>query len=654
MKTVNKYLFLLAAAVFGLTACEKQVERDESPAGNPNAVAFSQSKVSEEFNPSKVALEYEIKVGRSVADSALTVNFDVEGDVDVIKVPTSVSFAAGEKEVPLKLTFPTAEVDSTYSIVLKVQEANESPYTSGATTFEFTAIIAAWEPAATNAIVFDGIVNVFYSTGTPGWYVPYLRKDNSDGSFDIRLLNPYTVLPDYLDGDYDSPIEDQFGLYKGFPYNYPEDVDSKGTYNMDIHVLADKSATFDQFDLGMSWTYGEFYGAHAADNGLGVYDEATNTITFPGGSVACAMANYKSGSFYLGETDFVIYLDAQAYQNDHLSISDFNASDIEWVEQESTINTFESTIFNFTNEDQKLFKAVDPYPENPKSPFINLWSLRNAYAAGGNLAFYWDGEDGDLVIPTPQNTKLSFMQQDLLIVEAAGQVVTTQVKGTDVKIFTFDIVVASTQGNLVGEFVETFTMAQEAVIFDKADFVGSFAMAGYSPFDGSEDVRNVEIKAEGEELIILGFDYCDTIKTSFDAESGVLTIAPQALPGVFTYKEADYDLALYTMLANGSTSTSATIDLAFKLDGAIHLTKTTAAVGFLVRAENLGWLDGIYDFVLTVAEPVAPEAAPFRAPAIRNSVNMKHTVSGSKPSVSNISFKGKYRPSLKKNLSPLN
>lgn len=652
MKTVNKYLFLLAAAVFGLTACEKQQEREPSPEGNPNAVAFDQSKVSAEFNPSKVALEYEIKVGRSVANEALTVNFDVEGDVDIIKVPTSVSFAAGEKEVPLKLTFPNAEVDSTYSVILTVKAENESPYTAGATTFEFTAIIAAWEPAATNAVVFDGIVNVFYSTGNPGWYVPYLRKDNSDGSFDIRLLNPYTILPDYRDGNVNDPIQDQFGLYKGFPSNYPEDVDSKGTYNLDIHVLADKSATFDQFALGMTWSYGAFYGAHAASNGAGVYDAEANTITFPGGTVACAMADYNNGGFYLGTEDFIIYLDAAAYQNDHLSISDFNASDIAWEEQESVVNVFESTIFSFTNEEQKLFKAVDPFPENPKSPFINLYCLKDAYAAGGNLAFYWNGEDGALDIPVPQNTKLSFMQKDLYIVEAAGAVETKQVKGTDVKVFSFDIIVASADGNLVGEFVETFSVAEQAIIFEKSDFVGNFTLAGYSPFDGTEDVRAIEIQEVEGELVILGLDYCESIKTSFDAETGVLSIAPQALPGKFSYQGNEYDLALYTMDANGNPGATAVIDLAFKLDGAAHITPTSTGVGYLASAEGLGWLDGVADFDLTPAA-VAPEAAPRHAPAINGARSFKSykVHMSSKPSVNGLSFQGKYRPSLKKNLN---
>lgn len=647
MKKLNKIMLFLAAAVFTLTACEKNVERDPSPASNPAAVAFSQSSASVEINPNKAALEYEIKIGRTNTAEALTVNIISEGDVDVIKVPASVNFAAGEKEVPFKLTFPNAEVDSTYSIKATIGEENLDDYIAGATSFEFTVTIAAWEPAATQAIVFDGLVNVFYSTGNPGWYVSYMRKDNPDGSFDIRLINPYTVLPDYRDGNVDDPIQDQFGLYKGFPSNYPEDVDSKGSYNMDIHVLANDSATFDTFAMGMTWTYGDFYGAHAASRGMGFFDKDANTITFFGGTVACGMSAYNDGAFYLGDQDLVIYLDAQAYQNDHISIADFNDPSIQWEEVESVINQFESTIFKFTNEEQKLYKAVDQYAGNPKSPFINLYCLKDAYAEGGNLAFYWDGEDGALDIPVPQDTKLSFMKQELVIAEAAGIVSTVDVKGTAAKVFTFDLLVVSETGNEVGEFIETFTLADEAVIFEKADFIGNFVLAGYSPFDGSEDARAIEIQEVEGELVILGLDYCESIKTSFDEASGVLSIAPQALAGVFTYNDADYPLALYTMDATGSPSTSAAIELAFKLDGVAHITPASEGVGYLVRAENLGWLDGVVEFDLT---PAAASEAPLRAPAAKGTRDLKkYTTKTDKATVDHLSFKGKYRPSMKKN-----
>jgi len=640
MKTINKYLLLLAVAVFAFTACEQEKKREPSPAGNPNAVAFAKSAYSAEINPSKAELAYEIKVVRSNVEAELTVNIASEGDIDVIKVPATVAFAKGEGEKILKLTFPTAEVDSTYAVLLSIGKDNQSPYTDGASECTFEVTIAAWEPAATQAIIFDGIVNVFYSTGTPGWYVSYLEKTNADGSFDIRLLNPYTVLPDYKDGDYDSPIADQFDLYKGFPYNYPEDVDSKGTYNMDIHVDANDSATFSTFKMGMAWSYGDFYGAHAASRGMGVYDKEANTITFPGGTVACAMAGYKDGAFYLGTEDLVIYLDAKAYQNDHLSIADYNDPSIEWEEVESVVNQFESSIFSFINEEQKLFKAVDQYPGNPKSPFINLYSLKDAYVKGANIAFYWDGEDTDtLDIPIPQNTKISFMGQELIILEAEGTVATIDVKGTKVKVFTFDFYIVTDKGNEVGEFTETFSIADEAIVFAKEDFIGNFTMAGYSQFTGDAETVDVTIAEEEGELVLHGIKYCSGLVADFNAETGTLSIAPQVQDSVY----GAYDIAFYTTTADG-VSTKAALEFGYGLTGVAKLTASSEADGYLVRSEAAGgWLAGHYDLSLTPAAP-AP-SAPAKAPAINGAFDLTKRAfkAANTPSVSHLSFKGKYQ-----------
>jgi len=642
MKTINKFLLLLAATVFTLTACEKSAEREPSPAGNPKAIAFESGNIYVEINPAKAALAYEIKVARSSSEAELSATLKVEGDVDVINVPTTVTFAAGVNEAVVKLTFPEAQVDSTYSVVLSVDSVNLSPYTDGNTTCKFTVAIAAWESAATQAIIFDGIVNVFYGTGNPGWYVNYLRKDNVDGSFDIRLINPYTVLPDYRDGNVDDPIADQFNLYKGFPYNYPEDVDSKGSYNMDIHVAADGTATFDKFAMGMTWSYGAFSGAHAASVALGEYDATLKCITFAGGSVACSMSDYNEGAFYFGTEPLIVYLDATAYQNDHLSITDFNDPSIEWEEVESVVNQFESTIFNFVNEEQKLYKAVDQYPENPKSPFLNLYCLKDVYSEGANLAFYWDGEDGAIQIPSEQDMKISFMKQELIIAAGTGTVTTVDVKGTAVKVFSFDLTIVSDQGNLVGEFTETFSLANEAIVFEKSDFIGSFTMAGYSQFTGEAETVDVTIAEEEGELVLHGITYCSGLVAEFDDATGTLSIAPQVQDSIY----GAYDIAFYTTVGNNA-SVEAALEFAFSLSGVAKLTATSEADGYLVRSEAAGgWLAGHYDLTLT---PAAPAAAPAKMPAINGAFDLKNRAfkAANTPSVEHLTIKGKYHMSAK-------
>ena len=249
-----------------------------------------------------------------------------------------------------------------------------------------------------------------------------------------------------------------------------------------------------------------------------------------------------------------------------------------------------------------------------------------------------------------QDTKLSFMKQELVIAEAAGIVSTVDVKGTAAKVFTFDLLVVSETGNEVGEFIETFTMANDEIAFDKSDFIGNFTLNGLSPFDGSAVAFPVEVKAEGEDLILLGVADADTIWASFDADTKAMLIAPQALSNTIAYKGTDYPAALYTMDASGNPSADAAIKFIKKLNGNTVLAADAEAIGYLIRIGDLGWWDGLYDLSFT---PAAAGTAPAKAPAANG---LKQTIQKieytNAPSVNNLSFKGKYhrQRTMKSNL----
>ncbi|MBQ7531479.1 MAG: hypothetical protein IJT12_07205 [Paludibacteraceae bacterium] len=656
MKTINKYLFLLAAVVFGLTACEEQQKREPSPVANPSAIAFKQSSVSAEINPGKVALEYKLALVRTSTDSAVTAVIEVvEGDIDIINVPASVTFAKGEAEAELLLTFPNAEIDSTYSITLAIDSLSQSPYLSGSTTCTFTAIIAAWENAEKPAVFLDAVVSSPYGVTPLPFYVAYKEKVNVDGSKDYRFLNPYNNLDPEAEAD-------QFGVYSVFPYNEKEsEVDLDNDYHWEMHVDVDGKVTFGKVPFGINYGDGLVNAWMAADfwakrnetepdyetYGAGIYDAATKTITLPAGVMLWYLDGY--GGNYTS-MDHVIYLDSKAYQDDHLSIADYNDPTIEWVEQESVVNQFESTIFKFKNEDQKLFKAVDQYEGNPKSPFIDLYCLKDVYAEGGNLAFYWNGEKEDtLDIPVPQNTKISFMGKELFIQEAEGVVTTNQLKGTDVSVFTFNITVVSKSGDLVGTFVETFSIADEAIIFEKEDFLGNFTLDGYSPFNGSAMSQTIEIKEDGEDIIILGVTRADTIWADFDAETGFLSIAPQYLPNTFPYGDTVYSTLLVTFDEDFDISTKAPLIFGYNLSGECLLQDTQ--IGYLIQAEGLGNLAGCFDLSLARVEVATPAPAKVSVSnCIYNNTEIQKQglrVNAHKPSVSDLSFQGKYRRTAK-------
>lgn len=610
MKKLNKYLLLFAAAVFTFTACEKEIQREPSPTvDGTKVVAFQTSKIAVDVNPMKAAKEYTLTVVRSDKSAALKANLKVvKGDADIIKVPESISLAAGELQASFKVTFPNAKLDSTYSVLIEIVPENQSPYLDGASQCLFQVTIATWEPVANPAIFVDGFVCSPFGLDPISWYVNFSEKQNADGSKDFRFINPYRANKGNTDAD-------KFGVYSWFVYNEGENVDFDKDYNWEIHVDAQGNATFEKTYLGPDYGYGpaliwmtaDFFAAREgtdpdyAKYGIGVYDAKAKAIVFPAQSYLWYFEGYGGNLASLPE---IIYLDSKQYQDDHLSIADYNDPTIEWVEQESEVTFFESSIFSFASEDVKLFKAVDQYKGNPKSPFINLYCLKDAYAEGTNIAFYWDGKDGLIDIPSEQFTGMTFMKKDLFIAEGEGIVATQNVKGTPVRVFTFDLVIANEDGDLLGEYIETFSKADKAIVFEKSDFIGTFVIAD------AQGEELVEIEEVDGDLVMLGFTYADSIWCDFDAETGALSIFPQVLDSLFGV----YDVTLYTIVGN-DLSAKASVDFAFGLSGVAKVTKSSAASGFvLYSAKAGGAINGMENFTLT---PAGPVAAPRRTPEIK-------------------------------------
>ena len=624
MKTINKYLFVLAAAVFTFTACEKQTEREPSPAFEGKAVFFPVSAESEELEPT-APMQHEITIARdTLLKEALSVKLIVaKNSEDIFEVPETVEFAAGESEKTFIVKFPKAQVDGTYTLSLELELTNSNPYLDLKPIYSYTVNIAKWEPVTDKkAIVFDGLVNAFYGTGNPGWYVSYARKNNADGSFDIRLINPYTVLPDYKDGDYDSPIADEFGLYKGFPYNYPTDVDSEGSYNWTIHVAKNGKATFDDFDMGMAWSYGEFSARYYDPTIPGVYTSADKCITFAPGSSACFMADYGGR---LTSEPIYIFLDDALWKdiNSAISIADledgYNDASIEWIARPAGMSTVDSEILQEI-VDVVLENAVDPNPKDKQegSDFQNLYHLKDLFGEGFNLSFYLDTVKFKVALPVAlQPTSLSFGGKQIFVgpAEKESFVEETVLAGKTVVLTHFFLQVQTKDGGDLGVFEEKFYLCDEAVIFgEKAeDFAGTYTMTAPSQFsNGSPANMDVEIVFKDGKLTLEGLQYCSPVAVEFDDETKTISIAPQELEpfaGV-------YDITLYTTDVAGNVSATAKMQFAMAFGGVINMTADTEADGYLLNSNAAGgYVDGYYNLKFT---PSAPAAAPARVAANSN------------------------------------
>ena len=626
MKKISKYLLLLATVVFTFAACEDDIKRDPSPTFDGTAVFFPVSAESEELEPT-ATLAHAITIARDTNNNeALTVKLVVKQNTSkIFTVPETVVFAAGQRETKIEVLFPQAQVDSTYTLALEVELDNANPYLIAKPNYSYTVNIAKWDiVVGKQAIVFDGLVNAFYGTGNPGWYVSYARKNNADGSFDIRLFNPYTVLPEYeiIGGapDYDKPIADDFGLYKGFPYNYPEDVDSEGTYNWTIHVAKNGKATFDNFAMGMTWSYGAFSARYYDPTIPGVFLADDQSITFPKGSSACFMEDYGGR---LTSEDIVIFLDDALWKdiNSVIRVADledgFNDASISWNEVPAKLSTIESTVKPGLIE-TTLENAIDPNPEDkqgPGSDFYNLYRLTNVYTEGFCLAFYWDTIKSKISLPLDlQPTGMVFAGKEIFVGPSAENesfVEETEFVGKPGLKFHFFLQVQTADGGNLGEFEEVYYFSNEDIIWgEKAeDFAGTYKMTGPSQFDGEAPADvDVEIVFEDEKLFLTGLQYASPIAIEFDDATKVISIAPQELDSLY----GKYDITLYTTDAEG-VSESARMQFAMGFGGTIKMTDDSEADGYLLRSEAAGgWLDGYYNLAFT---PIAPaDGAPAKAP----------------------------------------
>lgn len=625
MKKVNKYLILLATAVFTLTACEKDIQREPSPVfDGAKAVYFPVSELKREVDPKEV-YEQKVVICRDSANKAseLAVKLNVVKNTSkVFELPATITFPAGQSNAELLIKFPGAQIDSTYNLVIELDPEVSNPYSTNKPTFSLVITIAKWNDVTDKkAIVFDGITNIFYGVGVPGWYVPYQRKDNSDGSFDIRLLNPYTILPEYEEGedgkpDYDAPIADKFGLYRGYPYNYPEDVDPKGTYNMVIHVAKNGSATFDQFQLGMAWSDGAFFGAHAPSKGQGKYDSDAQSITFPAGSVLCALAAYNAGAFYSGNEDMVVFLDSALWQDEHSAITiaslddGFNDASIQWQPVAGKLKTLVSEIES-SSFDVALGTAIDPNvkeKQGPGSDFYNLFQLADVYAKGYGLAFYWDSIKGKISLPVGlQPMGKTFASKKIFLgpsAENESYVEEIDLKGDKVTVFHFFLQVQTKDGGNLGEFEEVFYLGPNEVVWTEEDYLGNFILTGKSLFAGYPDAEMpVRIAKEGNDMFIVGVELADTIHVNFDADAGTMAILPQYLGDLIN--EGDTLDVLFLTYAAGGPSDTEPLIFSYGLDGLISLVDESPAFGYLLYSDAVGdFLDGYFNLQLAPA----PEA----------------------------------------------
>lgn len=184
MKAIYKHFYLTLCTVlaFALGACTEEVKYTPAEAPEGPQVYFP-TTLPTQMDLDNNASSFDVQVSRAATDAA-TVNLTVTNESGLFTIPTSVSFAAGEKVANLTISYNAEELgfDNYQSITLAVaDDSNKTPY--GTSSYTFKAGIPSPWTSLGKATYSDAFMFV-------NSYQVELQQNDLDKNL-FRLVRPY-------------------------------------------------------------------------------------------------------------------------------------------------------------------------------------------------------------------------------------------------------------------------------------------------------------------------------------------------------------------------------------------------------------------------------------------------------------------------------
>lgn len=270
-KKILSSVALVATLVLSLVSCTDEYKYDGVGAADAEDVAGVYFPAS-----NKASLDLEVadpltatfKVARLNTKGALTVPLTVEvNDDNVFQIPASATFADGEAEATVDMTFPNAEIGKTYNFTITVPREYINSYkkVDGSAIYNGSAIRLQWESIGQGYWV-DGTLSVLGVEKLP-FVISNIEKAVLADEVRYRFVSPFAK--------FSTQQEAGTGAYLGLPMN-------GFTFDASTQMLVSvkkKTATFLKGNLGC--THGT-YGAFSVVNGesAGTYNENGGYIKF--------------------------------------------------------------------------------------------------------------------------------------------------------------------------------------------------------------------------------------------------------------------------------------------------------------------------------------------------------------------------------------
>ncbi len=223
MKRMIFNISMLLAATLGFTACDDKADSDYVPGAQTPAncmqVYFDASNASDFItSPGEEAID--ITVSRVNATEAAEVPIICKSAAEGLTIPSSVQFAAGEKQATLTIGLGTLEANKEYAFSLAIGEDYADHYSilDGTTTYSGYILEASW--------------NTYVSNVTMTWTVGENEQTWTKEIERLGTTNRYRI-KNFVDSGLDmiftvgGAASGQTGYYKMEPYtNYQNWSDS--------------------------------------------------------------------------------------------------------------------------------------------------------------------------------------------------------------------------------------------------------------------------------------------------------------------------------------------------------------------------------------------------------------------------------------------
>ena len=606
MKKLSIFLALLFGVIAFFSCNDENPEREPSPLtpANCQGVFFPSTNItSTEIDPADPT-EMTITLERTNTSGATEVPISITtNDDNVYVVPQRVAFAAGEKSVQFKVTFPSADVGITYRLSLTVQgDEYVNPYGVGSPAMNTNVTRIKWDPIPP-FIYMDGTFERLFGVEP---YPMYVTTETAavGGATRYRFKNVYASLATYVDDD---------NIYNGFVYNDPGDYDEDQDWITVITVNPDGSVSMDAHEIGVDWGYGmtsigSIYGYHSTDiNTYPLGYVEGDKIIFPPNSLFFSLADYNNGNPYACGLPTVIYMTKESFIADNLKIDDFG--DVEYEEIPGAISEYESAAYG-ESWDQVIAMAVDIDPENPDSEFKNLYYLPDLYATGYGLAFYYNGVS--LLVPPSQAIGRTAFGRALYVSPSNTVLSTVETDEDGVTVYTIGLRFHFSDGTVLGDFAEKFYYSLEAVESEISKFYGLYEFSGVDVFeeddDGNEIIVSFPVSIEPgparNTFYIDGIAWEGYVRATYDASNDNMIIAPQQLDPY-----TGVGMSLRTLRPDGYASMSDAITLKRLANGVLVVTPSSDAIGYLIYADGYGYQEGYYDLIFTPIQSSAKSSA---------------------------------------------